>query len=160
LPRNEEVLMGRASLLSPADRDLIEAVFVRYQGTRSVARLMGVTTRTVRRRAYRLARRLASRRFLAAARALPYLESDDAVLARMRFCAAVPCRVLCGRYDLSAHALRRRLDRVSAQIATISRLRNPDQALAGPGVQRARESLTRRVRSDGLREPAAVREVG
>ena len=156
LPRNEEVLMGRASLLLPADRDLIEAVFVRRQSTRSVARLMGLTTRTVRKRTRLLAGLLASRRFIAVARVLPYLNGDDVVLARLRFCAGLSYRKLCARSGLTPYHLRRRLDRILAQVATIKRVRNPEDMLSS-GPQARWGSKTRGIPC-GI--PALESEVG
>jgi len=114
--------MGRAELLAKDDRELIEAVFVRGQSSESVARMMGVRPREVRRRLYSLARRLASRRFLNAARALPYLRPADADLARLRFCQGVTQRQLCRQMGLSSYTLRRRLDKIGAEIETIRRV--------------------------------------
>lgn len=121
-PRSDTILMGRAELLAVEDRDLIEAVLIRGQTASSVARLMGWTPKRVRGRVKRLLRRMNSRAFLDAARALPYLAPADAALARLHFCQGLAHRKLCVRLGLTVHAMRRRLDRVSAQIETIARL--------------------------------------
>jgi len=131
LPRDDGVLMGRAELLAPRDRDLIEAVLVHGQPTRSIARMMAVTPRVVRDRVYRLSRLLVSRRFLDAARALPYLSPEDDALARLRFCTGMTHSQLCQRLAVTPHRLRRRLDRLSAKIATIAQL---SRSKAGVGV--------------------------
>ncbi len=123
LPRNDHVLMGRAEFLRPEDRLLIEAVLVRGQPTKSVARMMGVTPRTVRLRVRRLGCRLASRRFLNAVRTLRYLESRDVELARLHFCGGMSHRELSSQLGLSVHKVRRRLDKISAQIALFSKKR-------------------------------------
>ena len=122
LPRNEQILMGRAELLAREDRDLIEAVLVRGQTAESLARLAGRSGTAKRERVGRLTRRLSSRRFLDAARALAYLSDEDAMLARLAFCQRKPQRDLCERTGLTRHLLRRRLDRIAAQIQTIRRM--------------------------------------
>jgi len=124
LPSSEAVLLGRARLLARLDADLIEAVVVRGQPTRVVARLMGLKARAVRDRVNRLVRRMASRSFIDAARAMPCLPPADAELAKLRFCEGHTQRGLCQRLGLTSHELRRRLDRVTAQIETISRMRS------------------------------------
>ena len=123
LPRNDEILMGRAELLKPQDRYVVEAVLVRNQPIRAIACMMGVSRRSVRNRVNRLGKRLASRGFLDAARALPYLSDEDARLAQMRL-------------GMSSHVLRRRLDCISAQIAIIRRIRKSRGALARFGTQK------------------------
>ena len=114
--------MARAELLAPKDRELVEAVFIRGQSTKSIARMTGVTPRVVRRQVAHLGRRLTGRGYMDTARALPYMTGPDARLARLRFCQGATHRQLCQRFGLTSHALRRRLDQVSAQIATIRRL--------------------------------------
>lgn len=119
LPRSDDILMARAELLAQEDRDLVEAIFVRGQSAKSVARMVDVDVRLLRQRVNRLARRMASRRFLNAARSLPYLARPDAMLARLRFCEGRTIRQLQARLEVSEHVLRRWLDHVTAQIATI-----------------------------------------
>jgi len=114
--------MGRARLLSDNDRDLVRAVLVHGQSAPVVARLTGQTARAVRGRVSRLTRRMTSRAFLDAARALPYLEPGDALLARLAFCQRLSHRRLCLELKLTRHTLRRRLDRLAAQIQTIRRM--------------------------------------
>jgi len=122
LVRDDQVLRGRAELLDRKDQDLIEAIFIRGQSTASVGRMLGVPARRVRDRAARLRRHLVSRKFLDAARALPYLPREEAALAKRRFCQQTTHRELCGEFGLTSHALRRRLDQLAAKIATIRRL--------------------------------------
>ena len=122
LPRSDEIIRCRAELLPRADRDLIEAVLIHGHPTRSLARMMGTTPRAVRDRARRLARRLVSKRFLYVARALPYLSPQDSELAKRYFCQGATHRQLCGEVGMTLHALRRRLDRIAAQVETVRRL--------------------------------------
>ena len=122
LPRDEEVLKGRAKLLSEEDQLLVEAVLVRGQSAAFTARLMGASPRSIRNRVRRICRHLTSRRFLDAARAMPYLEPDDGELARLWFCEGVSQRQLCRRLDLTVHELRKSLESLRAQIKTIHRL--------------------------------------
>lgn len=131
LPRTDAVLMGRAEFLSREDRDLVESVLIRGQPAAQIARLAGRTARSVRRRVHRIGRQLTSREFLDAIRALPYLSADDARLARLYFCQNVPQRPLAQRLGLTLHALRRRLDRLSAQIAAIARWQKAGQPSGG-----------------------------
>jgi len=122
LPRDEEVLVGRAKLLSEEDQLLVEAVLVHGQSAAFTARLMGAPPRSIRNRLRRICRHLTSRRFLDAARALPYLKPDDAELARLWFCRRLSQRQLCRRLNLTVHELRKSLEALRAQIETIHRL--------------------------------------
>jgi DNA-directed RNA polymerase specialized sigma24 family protein len=122
LPDDEQVLIGRAEMLSTEDRLLIEAVLVRGLTIVAVSRMMNISARKAGNRLKRLTARLASREFLDAARALPYLSHNDAALARLRFCAGLSERQLAKKFEQSVHTIRRRLDSVKAQIAIISRL--------------------------------------
>jgi DNA-directed RNA polymerase specialized sigma24 family protein len=122
LPQNDSVLMGRADLLKLEDRDLLEAVVIRGQSAVSVARMMKIKPRAVHRRIRRLCRMVSSHAFLDAARALPYLEEPDTNLVRMRFCQGATYQDLCRHFNLSWHHVRRRLDRLAAQIETIRRI--------------------------------------
>jgi DNA-directed RNA polymerase specialized sigma24 family protein len=123
LPRNDDILIGRAELLGERDRLLIEAVLLKGQSAASVAKLMGVSDRMIRDRVHLLSRRLCSRKFLDAARALAYLSPSDASLARLHFCEGLSRRELCRRLGLSSFQLRRRLDQISGQIVVMSRTR-------------------------------------
>lgn len=130
LPRSDDLLMERARLLQRDDRELIEAIFIRGQTTKSLARMMGMDMRTLRERVKRLTRRLASRKFLDAARSLPHLDAADAELARMRFCEGFKLRQLREHFNVTDHNLRRWLDHVWAQVSIIGRLskQTPDRA--------------------------------
>ena len=123
LPRTDSVLMGRAELLAPGDRDLIEAVLIRSQPTVSLGRIMNVDPRKIRRRVHRLKKRIISSKFLAAARSLAYLEENEAKLARLYYCEGIPQRKLASRLQISTHQLRRKLDKLGAEIHAISRMR-------------------------------------
>ena len=127
LPRSDTVLMGRAELLAPGDRDLIEAVLIRSQPTVSLGRIMNVDPRKIRKRIYRLGKRIISRKFLDAARALAYLEEEEAKLARLYYCQGIPQRKLAAKLQMSAHQLRRKLDKLGAEITAISRMRRGGQ---------------------------------
>ena len=131
LPRNDDVLAQRSELLSRVDHDLIDAIVVRGQTVGAIARLMGVTPRSLRERVFRLTRRMTSEPFLSAARMLPYLEPADAAIAAAAYCQGLSQRKLCKQLNLTSHALRRRLDRISARIDTIGRLTAPRTRLAG-----------------------------
>ncbi len=123
LPRTDSVLMGRAEFLAPEDRDLIEAVLIRCQPAESIGRMLKVRPRIIRKRVHRLGRRIASRKFLNAVRALPFLSDEDAELAKLYYCRSLSQRRLCDDLELTTHALRRRLDRLSAKIDMITRIR-------------------------------------
>jgi len=131
LCRSDAALMGRAELLGTGDRDLVEAVALSGQSTQAIARMLGITARVARSRVRRVMRRLNSREFLDAARALAYLPAEDANLARLRFCEGATYRALCARLGLTYHELRRRLDRISAQIETIRRMSRCRRRLPG-----------------------------
>lgn len=122
LPRESDVLIHRAELLAPEDRALVEAILVRGQTAESVSRLTGQSSRTICNRIRKIARRLASRKFIYAARALPYLSDEDAILARRHFCAGVSLRRLACEMDSSEYAIRRKLNQLAAQIDLIRRL--------------------------------------
>jgi DNA-directed RNA polymerase specialized sigma24 family protein len=115
-------VLGRAELLAEGDRELIRAVLVHGQSAASVARMMRTPPRTIQARVRRLTRRITSRTFLEAARALPYLSPADAALARMRYCQGATYGDLCRDVKLTLHQVRRNLDRIAAQVETISRI--------------------------------------
>jgi DNA-directed RNA polymerase specialized sigma24 family protein len=119
---DHDLLMRRADLLSTKDRDLIEAVLVRGQSAASMGRLMGVDPRTVRKRISKIRRRISSKDFLAAARAMGYLSADDAELARLRYCQGLSHRQLYRQLAITSHALRRRLCALAAQIEMVGRM--------------------------------------
>ncbi len=123
LPQNDQIIIARAKLLTQKDMALVEAVLIRGQSAASVARLTGLPVRRIRAKVGRLSKRICSREFVEVARALPYLSASDAALARLRFCARVSQRRLSLWLRIKPHLLRRRLDRIRAQIATIGRLR-------------------------------------
>ncbi|MCD4823971.1 MAG: hypothetical protein K8S55_05150 [Phycisphaerae bacterium] len=141
IPRTDAVLMGRAELLAPVDRDLIETILIRGQSAASVGRLMKISPRNVRQRVHRLGRRMTSRKFLDAARALPYLAVEDAEIARLYYCQCIPQRELGQRVGLTNHAIRRRLDFITAEIATIRRIRKGG-ILSGEGAMATQGSFS------------------
>ena len=123
LPRDPAILAGRAELLLPHERELIEAILIRGQKVLSVSRMTGLSPRAVSNRVRKISRRMASRKFLDTARALGFLTREDAAVARLKFCAGVSERKLAADTGLSSYLLRRRLDRISAQIVMIKRFR-------------------------------------
>jgi hypothetical protein len=133
LPRNEGILMTRAELLAQEDRDLIEAVILRGQSAESVGRMMNASPRAIRQRVHRLGRRLTSKRFMDVARAMPYLLPQDALLSKRYFCQGASYRRLSREFGMTDHALRKRLDRIAAQIQAIRRLMSkcPPQEATG-----------------------------
>jgi len=122
LPRNDDLLTQRAGLLATADKELVEAVLIKGQSAVMLARVAGINPRTVRTRIHRLCKRLGSRRFLEAARAINYLPPEEARLARLRFCQGLKYSQLMRIYNISSHELRRRLDKISAAIRAVRRL--------------------------------------
>jgi DNA-directed RNA polymerase specialized sigma24 family protein len=127
LPRTDSVLMDRAELLAPADRDLLEAVLIHGTPTTMLSRMMRISCASLRRRIHRLTRRLVSKEFLDAARAIPYLEPDDGTLARQVFCEGTSQRELVGVMGVSMYHLRYRMMRLRAEIAVLARLRRTGQ---------------------------------
>ncbi len=123
LPRDPAILAGRAELLLPDERELIEAILIRGQKVVSVSRMTGLSPRVVSNRVRRISKRMASRQFLDTARSLGFLTREDATVARLKFCAGVSERKLATDMGLSPYLLRRRLDRISAQIVMIKRFR-------------------------------------
>jgi DNA-directed RNA polymerase specialized sigma24 family protein len=122
LPNSQEVLLQRAELLAPRDRELIEAVFLHGQSASGLARLMGQEARTVQNRVHRLAKRLVSRDFLRAARSLHHLDKEQVVVARKYFCEGLTIRELARELDITLHEARRRLYGVRAAIDTVQRV--------------------------------------
>jgi hypothetical protein len=132
LPRSDAIIMGRAELLDTKDRDLIHAVFLHGQPVSAVARMMGLSPRAVRGRLHRLSRRLTSQRFLQAARAIDHLDPEDAHIAKRWFCQRATQKQIARELGLTRHALRRRLDRIWAQIALLARQRRVRRSSAPP----------------------------
>ncbi len=119
---DQGLLLQRAELLSEQDRAIIEAVLVRGQSAASLARLMNANPRVLRKRVRQIHRRMLSREFLAAARAIGYLAPGEAELAKLRYCQRLSYRQLCSRLAITSHALRRKLCALSARIQTISQM--------------------------------------
>jgi transposase len=107
-----ETIGARAAHLLPADRELVEAVFVEGLGAEVAAERLGGSARTVRRRARAIAKRVLSREFEVVLR-----EKDG--WPRMRRLVATAC-VLQGRtlrdasahLRVSLHVVRRQMDLV------------------------------------------------
>lgn len=162
LPSDYAILAGRAELLSPRDRELIEAVLIHGLTASSLSRMTGSSARVVANRVKRLSAHLTSRSFLDAARALPYLPPAEAELARLHFCQGLSLRAVASRLAasvhqrppgvrVSCHELRRRLDRLAAQIAMIRRISrgDSDDPLVSPAAAAkrwGRSSLPRTLR--------------
>ena len=121
LPRTDEILQGRSALLLPVDQALIEAVLIKGQSAVSLGKLMQVPASKVRKKVHNLTKRLASRKFLDAARALCYLSPADARIARKKYCQGLSNREICTQEGVSLYKLRRKLDKISTEIAAIKR---------------------------------------
>jgi len=120
LPRSDVVLRARAEHLLQADRDLVETVLVEGQPVEVVARMKGMSKRAMRHRLRRLARRLVSRDFVRAMRAMEYLDPQDAYVAKKLFCEGMSQRKLAAKLGLTTHALRQRIYQVRARIDVIA----------------------------------------
>ena len=125
LPRSDAVLKARAEFLGQNDRDLVEAVLIEDQPVDVVARMKGMTIRTLNHHLHRLGRRMASSQFVQTIRSMSYLDPDDARIARRCFCQSASQRKLAVELGLSVHALRRRLDQVRARIDAIAGQKHP-----------------------------------
>jgi len=117
------ILAGRIQWLTGQEREVAEAILLRGQTAASVARLMGLSPRTVRDRLRRIVRRLAGRRFRMTIRAIPYLAPAEAKLAAVRFCQGRTLRQTAEEMGLGFHAARRQCDAVWAQVQAIERMR-------------------------------------
>ena len=124
LPTSEAALMGRIEMLPDPDRALMEAVLIRGASAEVAARMMDAKPNMVRTRVRRLSLRIASYDFVDVVRSLPYLHPDDVLMARMFYCEGLSQRQIGARLGLSPHQVRRRLDRVRGQIATMRRGRH------------------------------------
>lgn len=132
LPRTDEILQGRSALLAPEDQALIEAVLIKGQSAVSLGKLLNVPAKTVRKRVHKLSRRLSSRAFLDAARALSYLAPSDARIARLRFCQGKSLGQIAKSQGITLYKLRRMLDRISAEIQSIRRFTKPARRKSRP----------------------------
>ena len=119
LPTSEAALMGRIEMLPDQDRALMEAVLVRGASAEVAARMVGAKSCVIRARVRRLSRRISSYDFVEVVRSLPYLHADDALMARLFYCEGLSQRRIGWRLGLSPHLVRRRLDRVRGQVATM-----------------------------------------
>ncbi len=122
LPDSDAVLVGRAELLAPPDRELLKAVLVHGQRPSAVADLLRQPANRIRQRLYRLCRRLTSGEFLAAARAISYLDKSDGEWARLYFCERRSQRELAELFELAPHRVRRRVEDVSSKVEAIRHL--------------------------------------
>ncbi|MBT3277951.1 MAG: hypothetical protein HN909_04980 [Phycisphaerales bacterium] len=122
LPDSDAILVGRAELLAPRDRELLKAVLVHGQRPSAVAAMLSEPANRIRQRLYRLCQRLTSAKFLSAARALSYLEKTDAEWARLYFCERLSQRELSERFELPAHRVRRRVEDLASKVEAIRRL--------------------------------------
>ena len=119
LPRSDAKLEARAALLRRRDRELLLAALSKGVQVRALAELAGVDERTIRHRVHQLARRLCSRRFLQAARALSYLPPLDARVALLRFCQNRPVKEIAATLGISLYNARQMVERVQAKIDTL-----------------------------------------
>ncbi|MFB3891109.1 MAG: hypothetical protein ACE15C_03690 [Phycisphaerae bacterium] len=104
------------------------------QGGMSVARLAGLCRMkpwAMGRRIRALLRRMTGKPFIRAIRAMPYMSTRHALLARRYYCHGDPISKLCRRRGLTRHSVRMRLIELSARIEQILRLRS-EQSGRGP----------------------------
>ena len=121
LTQSDDVLFSRAQLLDDPDRLLLEAVLLHRQNAEMVSRLTGITGWWVRRRVRQLVAMMTGVAFVNAMRALPHLPSEDAQIARLRYCQGFKVQEICVRLGINRYQYQRRLDRVRGLIATYSR---------------------------------------
>ena len=105
--RDDAVVEARAQLLPPADRDLLLAVWMHHQPTRMLARMCRRSPRAVRRRVRTLIDRLHSERFVGAARAMRFLNPQQAELARLHLCHGLSVRSSGRAIGVGYHRARR-----------------------------------------------------
>lgn len=122
MPERQRDLVWLSSFLQPDERTLVMAVLIDGQPIRLAARLLGQPYMNVRSRVLKLSRQLASRKYLAAARLVPYLSPGDATLAKLHFCSGLSCRSIGRMLGISLHDLRRQFDRITVRIDTIAQL--------------------------------------
>lgn len=130
MPQYDEVIRWRVEYLDPQDRDLVDAVVLRGVPVSVVSGLTGASQTSLRRRVQTLLKRMKSKRFVAAMRSLPYLDADEACLARLAYCQGHSQRQICREMKTTCHAVRRGLDKVSAKIRLINKLPEPGVLLA------------------------------
>ena len=94
-----------------------------------------------------LEKRLTSRSFLRAARALDYMKPHDAKLARAYYCQGLSQRTIARELNLPIHELRQRLGRVEAILESIEHFRRHSATVphhfANHDVSRSPENPTR-----------------
>ncbi len=105
--REDAVIEARAGLLLPEDRDLLLAVWTYHQPTRMLAELVGLTPQAVRRRVRLLIKRVHSERFVGAARAMHFLDAQQAEMARLHFCNGLSLRQTARAMRIGYHSARR-----------------------------------------------------
>jgi len=116
-------LLRRIRYLDRSDRDLLRAVIINNQSIKLVARLLHSNYHFTWRRVLTLIRRINSHAFTRTIRALPFLEPDDARLARLFYCHCLPMQELADAMSVSKYVLRRRLDNLEARIRVIDRIK-------------------------------------
>lgn len=120
LPADPHVLLDRIHMLSQQDAEMMEAILVRGASAASVARLMQVDERSIRKRVAALARRLGSPPILEVARAMPHLGIRDQKLAVLNCCQRVSIAEIARRSGKSQWAVRKALSRVRAKIDAVN----------------------------------------
>lgn len=121
--RDDDVIVGRAQLLAPSDRNLLLSVWVNNGSAELMAHLAKRHPQTIRRRIRRLLDRVHSPAFLAAARAIPYLRPDQAGIARLHLCQGRSLRQTASAAGLSLHEVRRLVSEVRGTIAGLGERR-------------------------------------
>ena len=117
LPKSADLMIARAELLAPRDRALVEAVMLNHQSAEEIGRIAGINPRTVRYRVHKLTRRLASQKFLDAARLLLYLNPREAEVVRRYYCQGQSLRMVASDMGMTLHQVRREIDRLHGEMA-------------------------------------------
>lgn len=121
--REDAVIEARAELLLPEDRDLLLAVWTYHQPTRMLAELVGLTPQAVRRRIRLLIKRVHSENFVGAARAMRFLNAQQAELARLHFCNALSVRETAQAMRIGYHSARRLACEVAGIVRGLKNMR-------------------------------------
>ena len=122
--REDAVVEARAQLLPSTDRDLLLAVWMHHQPTRMIARMCRRSPRAVRRRVRTLIDRLHSERFVGAARAMRFLNPQQAELARLHLCHGLSVRSAGRAMGVGYHRARRLATEVEGVIRGLKAVAN------------------------------------
>jgi len=90
---------------------------LKNQSAEEIGMITGINPRTVRYRVHKLTKRLASQKFLDAARLLMYLNPREAELVRRYYCQGQSLRVVADAMGMTLHQVRREVDRLHGEMA-------------------------------------------